>query len=156
MYSVNKIKIYNIVKMLQVCGILYKCGKHMAANYNLNHWNNNYIKNFAIVLLCTFKNQVYLVYDKKVPVATFQTRKVNNKFLFQKLATLPEFSGRGIGSFCLNEIENYAKAQNCNEVICEVYDKSDNAKNFYKHKGYTVYGQIRTLKYNELKLRKEL
>ena len=56
----------------------------------------------------------------------------------------------------MTEIERLAKEQGCSEVICKVYDKSEHAKNFYEHRGYTVYGATETLKYKELKLRKEL
>lgn len=156
LYSVRRLKIWNIVGLYSVSNILYKCGKDMAAKYDLHHWDNFHIKNWIIVVLCVIKNHVYLVCDGKTPVATFQVRKLNQSFLFQKLATSPEFSGGGIGSFCLNEIERLAKSENCKEIICEVYDKSEHAKVFYEHKGYVVYGENDTLKYKEIKLRKEL
>lgn len=54
------------------------------------------------------------------------------------------------------EIERLAKKSACTEVICEVYDKSEHAKSFYEHRGYTVYGETETLKYKELKMRKEI
>ena len=129
----------------------------MAAKYDLHHWDNSNIKNWIIVALCTLKNDIYLVYDEKLPVATFQTRKVDNcSYLFQKLATSPKFAGEGIGSYCLTEIEHFAKKNRCSTVICDVYDKSEHAKSFYEHRGYTVYGTTETLKYNELKLKKEI
>ena len=156
MYSVCKLKIWNITDLLKVSNILYKCGKDMAAKYDLHHWDNSHFKNWIIVTLCAMKNNIYLVYNHKKPVATFQTRKVDNSYLFQKLATSPEFAGEGIGTFCLNEIERLAKSENCKEIICEVYDRSERAKMFYKHKGYLVYGETDTLKYKELKLKKEL
>ena len=156
LYSVCKLKIWNIKKLLQVSNILYNCGKDMAKKFNLHHWDNSHIKNMVIVALCAIKNQIFLVYDGKTPVATFQTRKINQSYLFQKLATSPKFAGNGIGTFCLNKIEDLAKSENCKEIICEVYDKSEHAKKFYIHKGYVVYGETDTLKYKELKLRKEL
>ena len=128
----------------------------MATRYDLHHWDNSHIKNWIIIVLCAMKNQIYLIYNDKTPVATFQTRKVNQSYLFQKLATSPEFAGKGIGTFCLKEIERLAKSENCKEIICEVYDKSEHAKLFYERKGYLVYGETDTLKYKELKLRKEL
>jgi GNAT superfamily N-acetyltransferase len=128
----------------------------MAKRYNLHHWDNSHIKNWIIIALCAMKNRIYLVYADKTPVATFQTRKTGQSYLFQKLATSPEFAGGGIGTFCLNQIERLAKSENCKEVVCEVYDKSEHAKTFYQLKGYVVYGETDTLKYKELKLRKEL
>ena len=156
MYSICKIKIWNIASLLKVSRILHKCGKDMAAKYNLHHWDNSHVKNWIIIALCMMKNQIYLVCDNKIPVATFQTRKMAQSYLFQKLATSPEFAGKGIGTFCLNEIECLAKSENCREIICEVYDRSEHARMFYEHKGYLVYGETDTLKYKELKLRKEL
>lgn len=156
MYSVCKLKIWNIKKLLQVSNILYKCGKDMAEKFNLHHWDNSHFKNWIIVALCAMKNQIYLVYNDKIPVATFQTKKKGQSYLFQKLATSPEFSGQGIGTFCLNEIERLAKTEYCKKIICEVYDRSEHAKMFYGHKGYVVYEETDTLKYKELKLRKEL
>ena len=33
----------------------------MSAKYNLQHWNNSYLKDLLIVLLCNIKNDIYLV-----------------------------------------------------------------------------------------------
>ena len=156
MLNIQKVKIWNIAKLLKVAHILYKCGKDMASTYDLHHWDNSHIKNWLIVMLCVIKNKIYLVYDDKTAVATFQTRKINESYLFQKLATLPEYKGKGIGTFCLNEIEKQAKVYNCKEIVCEVYVKSEHAKIFYEHRGYSVYGETDTLKYKELKLKKDL
>lgn len=156
MYSIKKVNFWNISELFKVSDILYKCGKDMATKYNLHHWDNSRVKNLIIVALCVLKNDIFLVYNDKEAVATFQTRKVQESYLFQKLATLPEFSGSGIGSFCLNEIEKQGKNKKCSEIICEVYDKSEHAKAFYEHKGYITYGTTETLKYKELKFKKEL
>lgn len=138
MYQVCKLSKCNIAGLKKVSDILYECGKDMAKKYDLHHWDNSRLKNCIIVALCSLKNNVYLIYSNKTPVATFQTRKRENLFLFQKLATAPAFSGGGIGSFCLTEIERLAKENGCTEVVCEVYDKSEHAKSFYEHRGYTT------------------
>lgn len=156
MYRICKLSKVNIVGLKKVSDILYECGKDMAKKYGLHHWDNSHIKNHIIVALCAMKNDIYLVYNEKAPVATFQTRKTGQSLLFQKLATSPAFSGGGIGSYCLKEIEALAKENECTEVICEVYDQSEHAKSFYEHRGYAIYGETETLKYKELKLRKEL
>lgn len=156
MYQIRKLSKCNITGLKKVSDILYECGKDMAKKYDLHHWDNSCIKNYIIVALCAIKNDIYLVYSEKTPVATFQTRKMEQSFLFQKLATTPAFSGRGIGGYCLTELERLARENGCTEVVCEVYDKSEHAKSFYEHRGYTTYGTTETLKYKELKLRKEL
>lgn len=95
MYQVIKLSKCNIAGLKKVSDILYDCGKDMAKKYDLHHWDNSHIKNYIIVALCAVKNDIYLVYNKKTPVATFQTRKTGKSFLFQKLATTPAFS-RGV------------------------------------------------------------
>ena len=130
--------------------------KGYGKKYDLHHWDNSHIKNYIIVALCALKNDTYLVYSEKTPVATFQVRRKEQSFLFQKLATSPAFSGKGIGSYCLTEIERLAKENGCAEVICEVYDKSEHAKSFYEHRGYAIYGAAEPLKYKEWKMRKEI
>ena len=156
MYKVCRLHVWNLLKLLSVSDILYKCGKDMAEKYDLHHWDNSHFKNWIIVALCILKNRVYLVYDGKQAIATFQTRKIGHAYLFQKLATLPGFSGAGVGSFCLNEIEKMGRALGCREIMCEVYEKSEHAKSFYLKRGFTVCGTTETLKYKELKLKKEL
>lgn len=156
MYRICKLSKCNFAGLKKVSDILYECGKDMAWKYDLHHWDNSHIKNHIIVALCAMKNDIYLVYNEKTPVATFQTRKTGQSFLFQKLATVPSFSRGGVGSYCLTEIERLAKDNGCTEVICEVYDKSEHAKSFYEHRDYAIYGETETLKYKELKLRKEL
>ncbi len=156
MYSIRKLNKFNISGLKRASDILYECGKDMAKRYDLHHWDNSHIKNWAVIALCALKNDIYLVYKENAPVATFQTKKQSKSFLFQKLATAPEFAEGGIGTYCLTEIERLAKENSCTEVICEVYDKAEHAKNFYEHRGYTVYGATETLKYKELKMRKEI
>lgn len=155
MYSVRKLKKYDIRSLAKVSDILYKCGKDMAKKQDLHHWDNGHIKNWAIVALCALKNDIYLVYSEKTAVATFQLRKTENAMLFQKLATSPAFAGKGTGSFCLSRIEEIAQRENCGQVVCEVYDQSNHAIDFYAHRGYRVYGTTLTRKYTELKMRKE-
>lgn len=75
---------------------------------------------------------------------------------FQKLATKPKYMRKGIGSFCIKEIEKIAQNFQCRYVVCEVYDKSNHAIKFYKDNGYIICGNKKTLKYNELKMIKEL
>lgn len=156
MYQICKLSKRNIAGLKKVSDILYECGKDMAKKYDLHHWDNSHIKNYIIVVLCTLKNDIYLVYSEKTPVATFQTRKMEQSFCFNKLATAPAFFSGGIGSFCLTEIERLAKENGCTEVVCEVYNKSEHAKSFYEHRGYTTYGASETLKYKEWKLRKDI
>lgn len=155
-YEVKQISPFSIHRLIQVENILFRCGKNMAEKENLHHWNNAHIKNVLIVCLCALKNKIYLVLDGTTPIATYQTKVLGDKLRFQKLATMPVFSGRGIGSFCLCKIECQAVDCGCKYVRCEVYDKSSHAIDFYKHRGYVVAGKVLTLKYTELIMEKAL
>ena len=146
-YSVKKVRIFSIFHMLQVERILYRCGKNMAKKEGLHHWDNSKLKSIAIVFLCSLKNNIHIVYDSKKPVATFQIKQIGDRLKFQKIAVDPEFSCRGIGSFCIEIIEERAKKDGCKSVFCEVYDKSQHAITFYSKKGYAVVGKKETLKY---------
>jgi GNAT superfamily N-acetyltransferase len=156
MCKLQKIGLFNIVGQSKVNNILFECGKDMAQKYDLHHWDNSHLKNFIIVLLCELKNSVYLVVDENTAVATFQTKIEGNVLKFEKLATLPSASGKGIGSYCMNSIENLAKDAGCTKVCMEVYSPSQHAIDFYKHRGYTACGETKTLKYSEIKMEKKL
>ena len=93
-----------------------------------------------------------------MPIDPWQPSKLEKweTLSYFKLATVPDCSGKGIGSYCLSKIEEIAKECSCSDVICEVYDKSQNAINFYTHRGFETYGTTDTLKYKELKMRKAL
>lgn len=156
MYTVKKVNILNLVALSKVSNILYLCGKDMAERYDLHHWHNSKFKNALIVMICAMKNNIYLVFDGKNAIATFQTKKTENGLNFQKLATSPLFARKGVGSFCMETIENMAREQGCSKVCLEVYDKSNHAMSFYEHRGYSVCGRVNTLKYTEIKMEKVL
>ena len=156
MYSIIRLNLWNILKLNKAVSILHKCGKDMAKRYDLHHWDNSYLKNWLIIIICALKNKIYLVTDGKSYVATFQTKKRKEMLCFQKLATDPSFSGKGVGSFCLSQIELMAAESGCTEVVCDVYDKSAHAIQFYENRGYHVYGTCETIKYKELKMKKKL
>lgn len=155
-YTVRQIFPFSVRGLIQIERLLYECGKNMAEMDDLHHWDNSHFKNALIVCLCALKNKLYLVFDGSTPVATFQTKIIKEKLRFQKLATKPKMCKRGIGTFCMIEIESYAQKHGCVAVYCEVYDKSLRAKEFYLHRGYSVIGKEDTLKYSELIMEKVL
>lgn len=156
MYEVKKIGLLNLSGQLKVNNILFDCGKDMANKFDLHHWENSHFKNFIIIAMCELKNTVYLVTDKGDPIATFQTKKIGKMMRFEKLASLPQNSGKGVGTFCIKKIENIAKEAGCDKVCMEVYSPSQHALDFYLHRGYIVCGETRTLKYSEVKMEKRL
>lgn len=156
MYKIKKICLLNLLGQLKVNNILFDCGKDMAVEYNLHHWDNSHFKIFIIIAICELKNIVYLVTDNEKPIATFQTKKVGKVMRFEKLASSPKNSGKGVGSFCINQIESIAKKAGCEKVCMEVYSPSQHALEFYLHRGYVVCGETKTIKYSEIKMEKVL
>lgn len=55
------------------------------------------------------KNDVYIVYEKKNIISTYQLMKEDGSLYFRKLAILPRESGKGVGSFCMKQIEKTAR-----------------------------------------------
>lgn len=156
-YKIKKISSFNLVAMKQLSDILYACGKDMAIKYNLHHWDNNRIKTFMIAIYSSLKNDTFLVEDEnKRNIATFQVYIKNKKLHFGKLVTYPLYSGKGVGSYCMKSIENLAWERGCNQICMEVYDKSLHALDFYMHKGYQKCGEVKILKYTEIKMKKTI
>ena len=84
------------------------------------------------------------------------TKRNRDELHFEKLATLPSESGKGIGTYCMKKIEEMARNAVCEKIVMEVYELSKHAISFYEHKGYTVVGMTDTLKYKEIKMEKRI
>ena len=147
--------IHSFRDVLSVTDILHACGKDMARKYDIHHWDNLWIKTFLIVVGCLMRNRVSVVEDERI-VATYQTKVKDSVLYFQKLAVKPSEGNRGIGSFCLNQIEQEATERACSKVQMDVYSKSQHAIQFYKKHGYSQMGEDKTLKYNVICLEKVL
>ncbi|MBQ9784232.1 MAG: GNAT family N-acetyltransferase [Clostridia bacterium] len=157
MYKLRKLGLFHLRGLFRAAAILYDCGKDMAKKYDLHHWDNSRFKTWVIIFLCVLKNRVYLVCDEEGrAVATFQTHRTGDAMHFEKLATSPECAGRGIGSFCIEQIEALAKSDGCGKVCMEVYAPSEHAIHFYEHRGYVTTGTTKTLKYTEIKMEKQI
>lgn len=156
MYQYNIVSIYSIKNIIATASILNRCGKDMAQNYNLHHWDNSMMKSLVITFLGLLKNKVYIVKKGNNAVATFQTKLKKDTLFFEKLAVDPSVSGSGIGSYCMDCIEAMAKQYGKQRVKMEVYDKSQHAIDFYTHKGYRQAGKTSTLKYTDIIMEKTL
>ena len=154
MQKTKRVHLYNPISILNVAKILNDCGKDMASKYDLHHWDNPMFKSLIIVGFCLMKNSVYLIFDENKPVATFQFKVKGDVLFFEKLAVNPSTSGKGYGSYCMNLIEEQSKKLGLSKVQMEVYDKSEHAISFYKHKGYLQVGTTGTLKYTDLVMEK--
>lgn len=152
--NIIRVHLYQMKKAFTVAKILNRCGKDMSNKYGLHHWDNPMIKSCVIVFLCLLKNQIYLVLDAGTSVATFQIKVLDDVLFFEKLAVAPNVSGKGYGSYCMKLIEKRAIKLGLKKVRMEVYDQSEHAIDFYKHKGYSQVGETGTLKYTDLVMEK--
>lgn len=154
-YTYKRVTVFHPLRVLRTARILHRCGKDMAKKYDLHHWDNSWTKTLAVVLLTACKGKTYLV-TLDQPVATFTYKQSGDTLYFEKLATLPECAGQGIGGHCMAEIERIAKEKGCRSVSMDVYDRSEHAKQFYLHKGYVFCGEIKTRKYVGCKMKKDI
>ena len=103
------------------------------------------------------KNNIYLIKSHNTVVATFQIKKIEGELHLEKLAIIPKYQGKGIGTYCIDAIEKIAKELNCNHISLEVFDKSEHAIKFYEKNNYIICDEkIHTLKYEEVKMEKYL
>lgn len=133
----------------EIYSILFRCGINMARKF-LFHWLRPYSKS-SIKNDCDTK-QVVLVRDNATGrfTSTFQMYidKEGNLYV-RKIATLPEFEGRGIGKRNMQYMEAYARAQGCPKVCLDVYKKSSHAIGFYKKNGFAVVGERKARFFSE-------
>lgn len=152
----RRVKPLNISGLIQAARILHTCGKDMAQTQDLHHWDNPFWKSLAIAGLGALKNEVWLAEWDGSPVGTYQIRQQGEVLRFEKLATLPSAAGQGIGSRCMERIEAAACGRGCSKVTMEVYAPSAHAIAFYEHRGYRTMGTVKTLKYEEVRMEKDV
>lgn len=139
-----------------VFSILRKCGYNMARK-GFFHWIPSYSKR-AIRKDCMNK-WVVLVFDKDLNAftSTFQMSRINESELYlRKLATLPEYEGRGIGKANLAFAENFAKENGYVRTSLDVYVRSERAISLYRRLGYQVTGKKHSVRFREYSMKKEL
>lgn len=136
--------------------ILRKCGYNMAKKF-LFHWIPSYSRR-KIRRDCEQK-VVVLVKDEALNAftSTFQMYVNDEGNLYvRKIATAPEYEGRGIGRRNMQYMEDYARRQGCPKIYLDVYSKSKGAINFYLHNEFKEVGTKRSIRFKELIMEKQL
>lgn len=136
--------------------IMKKCGINLA-KHGLFHWIPFYSRK-AIRRDCG-SNWVVLVRDTDLQAytSTFQMRKNEDGSLYwRKLATTPEYEGRGIARTNFAFIEKFAKEHHCPKILLDVYARSLRAISFYEKLGFVTVGTKRTVRFKELVMEKTL
>lgn len=127
----------------EVYKILKKCGQDMYKKDNLSHW----LKPYPIVNIKkdVKTKSVFIVKKEEYTVATFMLSDKKSiffnddeKFIYlSKFAVLPDMSGNGIGTRCIEYIEEIVRENNFLGIRLDVYHKSQKAIDFYIKNGFT-------------------
>lgn len=132
--------------------ILEQCSLDMQAKFGLSHW----IPAYPIERLRedAQAKSVYAVCEDGQIIATFTfgTRAPYyytvsvwqdpnaRAFYVNHLAVLPAYQGKGIGSWCMQTVEQFAKDEECAAVRLDAYDKHVKLHEFYRRLGYQERG----------------
>lgn len=65
----------------------------------------------------------------------FDSRDMRPLFV-EELATHPEYQGRGVGTFMMEQLEHLARLHGCTHLVLEVAENNENALAFYKRRAF--------------------
>ncbi len=65
----------------------------------------------------------------------FETRDMRPLFV-EELATHPDYQGRGVGSFMLEQLQHLARIHGCTHLVLEVAENNEDALTFYKRRAF--------------------
>ena len=140
----------------EIYKILFRCGMNMAKQF-MFHWLKPYSK-AAIKNDCDTKT-VVLVNDRASDTftSTFQMYVNDQGNLYvRKIATRPDYEGKGIGKRNMKYMEVFAKEHGCSKICLDVYKKSPRAINFYKKVGFIITGETKARFFSEYKMEKNV
>jgi ribosomal protein S18 acetylase RimI-like enzyme len=73
--------------------------------------------------------------DNWVNERYFDKRDMRPLFV-EELAVHPDFQGRGLGGFMLEQVEHLARVRGCTHLVLEVAENNDNALRFYRARNF--------------------
>lgn len=144
----NKITSDDFGAIDEIFSILTKCGIDMYENQGLEHWKMPY--SVANIKSDCDNRNVFLVYSENKAVATFMLTVDEGGALITKFAVSPDFSGKKIGSRCIDFINNWCKKKQIKRIHLDVYDKSLVAIKFYERNGFVTYDSAPTRRFRVL------
>ncbi len=139
----------------EMYGIIVACGKYMQKQYGLTHW---YPPNpVEEIFQPSLGKEIYAVKQEGNPqtIGTFTidmstklnqlsklTKHPESKILYiSKLAILPEYQGKGIGTWCMKSIEQIAMIKGCSTIRLDAFLENTQLLKFYHCKlGYDIKG----------------
>jgi ribosomal protein S18 acetylase RimI-like enzyme len=73
--------------------------------------------------------------DNWVNLRYFEKREMRPLFV-EELAVHPDYQGRGVGSFMLEQVEHLARVRGCTHLVLEVAENNENALRFYRTRSF--------------------
>jgi ribosomal protein S18 acetylase RimI-like enzyme len=65
----------------------------------------------------------------------FEARDMRPLFV-EELASHPDYQGRGVGSFMLEQLQHLARVRGCTHLVLEVAENNDSALRFYRKRSF--------------------
>jgi len=104
----------------------------------MEKWNNN----LTITIEYIETNSVFnLVGENQIIGYYSYLRLENNQVKLDNLFILPEYIGKGFGSFLMNDFLERMRNEKCQKIIL---DSEPNAEQFYQKIGFTKIGEFET------------
>lgn len=73
--------------------------------------------------------------DNFVNPRYFETRDMRPMFV-EELASHPDYQGRGVGSFMLEQLQHLARLRGCTHLVLEVAENNKTALSFYRKRNF--------------------
>lgn len=104
----------------------------------MKKWSNN----LTITIDYIKTNPVFNLVDENQIVGYYSyLRLENNQVKLDNLFILPEYIGKGFGSFLMNDFLEIMRNEKCQKIIL---DSEPNAEQFYQKIGFTKIGEFET------------
>ncbi|KAF2337931.1 GNAT family N-acetyltransferase [Flavobacterium ginsenosidimutans] len=104
----------------------------------MEKWNNN----LTITRDYIEENPVFNLIDENQIIGYYSyLRLENNQVKLDNLFILPEYIGKGFGSFLMNDFLERMRNEKCQKIIL---DSEPNAEQFYQKIGFTKIGEFET------------
>jgi ribosomal protein S18 acetylase RimI-like enzyme len=65
----------------------------------------------------------------------FENREMRPLFV-EEIAVHPDYQGRGVGSFMLEQLEHFGRVRGCTHLVLEVAENNENALKFYRTRNF--------------------
>ena len=65
----------------------------------------------------------------------FENREMRPLFV-EEIAVHPDYQGRGVGSFMLEQLEHFARVRGCTHLVLEVAENNEGALKFYRARSF--------------------